>query len=387
MTPSNEGGHHGPRLLFLSHSAQVGGAVRSLAEFVDVITSFGWPSPVVVLPQDGPIRSELRSVGATVRIARVAQWAHQARYTVKRRVGRIGRLTLSFREVLGILQSEAPDAVVTNTLMVPEAALASRALKLPHFWFIHEFPQRFNFTLGYARSMRIVDKCSSGIIANSTTLASDLAGIFPSRTIGLVNYVVAVNESTVEWASPDLPFRVLVVGRVGEVKRQLDVIQATEAATKAGADMELRIVGRPHNTEYYEACQRVAHNPTLSGRVGFFGESSDMVEHYAWAHVVVVASISESFGRVTIEAMKLGRPVFAAKAGASQYLVEEGVTGKLFPPRDTASLSRLLLESTVDLSGLARMGEAARLNAQSQYNFRKTFSQLDHALTGSWRGK
>ena len=51
-------------------------------------------------------------------------------------------------------------------------------------------------------------------------------------------------------------------------------------------------------------------------------------------HIAVVASKSEAFGRVTIEAMLGGLVVVATDAGANSELIDNGKTGYLYPSGD-----------------------------------------------------
>jgi glycosyltransferase involved in cell wall biosynthesis len=61
-----------------------------------------------------------------------------------------------------------------------------------------------------------------------------------------------------------------------------------------------------------------------------------------------MCSRSEGFGRVTIEGMLAGKPVIAARGGASPELVQDGSTGLLYAvgdPRDLALKIRGLCEN------------------------------------------
>jgi glycosyltransferase involved in cell wall biosynthesis len=76
--------------------------------------------------------------------------------------------------------------------------------------------------------------------------------------------------------------------------------------------------------------------------------------------VVAPSTWLEAFGLVVVEAMAAGVPTVAAGHGAFVELVEDGVTGLLHQPGDTASLGLCLRRITADADGSRAMGQAAR---------------------------
>ncbi|MER5948585.1 glycosyltransferase [Streptomyces sp. NPDC001904] len=76
--------------------------------------------------------------------------------------------------------------------------------------------------------------------------------------------------------------------------------------------------------------------------------------------VVAPSTWLEAFGLVAVEAMAAGVPVVAAGHGAFVELVEDGVTGLLHRPGDTASLASCLERIAADPVRNQEMGRAAR---------------------------
>jgi glycosyltransferase involved in cell wall biosynthesis len=85
----------------------------------------------------------------------------------------------------------------------------------------------------------------------------------------------------------------------------------------------------------------------LRERVKLVGHCQDMPAAYLLSDVVVSASSSEpeAFGRVSIEAMAMGRPVIATAHGGSLETVVQSKTGWLVKPADAADLTRALREA------------------------------------------
>ncbi|SEE82930.1 Glycosyltransferase involved in cell wall bisynthesis [Streptomyces sp. 3213] len=76
--------------------------------------------------------------------------------------------------------------------------------------------------------------------------------------------------------------------------------------------------------------------------------------------VIAPSTWLEAFGLVVVEAMAAGVPTVAAGHGAFVELVEDGVTGLLHQPGDTASLASGIRRIAADPDRNREMGEAAR---------------------------
>lgn len=81
-------------------------------------------------------------------------------------------------------------------------------------------------------------------------------------------------------------------------------------------------------------------------------------ELYQQASVLVLPSLSEGFGRVTLEAMACGIPVITTEH--AQGIVEDGVSGFIVPIRDSAAIADKIEYLYKNPAARKRMGDAAR---------------------------
>jgi glycosyltransferase involved in cell wall biosynthesis len=81
------------------------------------------------------------------------------------------------------------------------------------------------------------------------------------------------------------------------------------------------------------------------------GRTRDVGRYWSAAHVGLMCSQCEAFGRVTVEATRAGLPVCGTNAGGTPEIIDQGVNGLLSPAGDANALAANLmtLESDEDL--------------------------------------
>ena len=100
----------------------------------------------------------------------------------------------------------------------------------------------------------------------------------------------------------------------------------------------------------------------LAERIRFTGELpiDDVPPWFKRILIYAFTSRNEGFGLTMLEAMSSGNALVAARAGAAERVVEEGVTGFLVPTGDADALAAAIEPLMRDPARAVRMGEAAR---------------------------
>lgn len=96
---------------------------------------------------------------------------------------------------------------------------------------------------------------------------------------------------------------------------------------------------------------------------------------YASSDVFLFPSETETFGNVTLEALSSGLPAVVANATGSNALVEDGVTGFLAPPRESAVFLDRVERLISDQALRAGMSSAARQSAE-RFEWSQVLGQL-----------
>jgi len=91
--------------------------------------------------------------------------------------------------------------------------------------------------------------------------------------------------------------------------------------------------------------------------------------------VFAFTGAEETYGNVVAEAMASGLPVVAPKSGGVVDLVDDGITGYLYPPEDRRIFLKRVKQLTGDLDRARKMGKAGRKKAE-HYAWEATLDPL-----------
>lgn len=103
--------------------------------------------------------------------------------------------------------------------------------------------------------------------------------------------------------------------------------------------------------------------------VRFLGFRKDSADLMAAADLVILPSVAEAFGLVLTEALYLGAPVVATRAGGIPEIVDDGIDGVLVPPTDTSALVSAIVDLLNDEDRRKKMAGAGRAKVLERFRF------------------
>lgn len=134
------------------------------------------------------------------------------------------------------------------------------------------------------------------------------------------------------------------------------------------------ILGSDQGRELYKKkLIRLSEQYRMTSQIRFIDHCKDMALAYKVSDIVVSASIEpEAFGRVSVEAQSMEKPIIASNIGGSNETIVDEKTGFLFDSGSARSLSQKILKVlTMDETSLKSIGIEGRKNIIQKFNVEK----------------
>jgi D-inositol-3-phosphate glycosyltransferase len=378
----------GRRLLVFTHELGLGGGQLYLLELLRQLMP-ELSACTVVSPIDGSLRPALEELGIDVVVSGQASPKDIETYE-----GQV-------RELMSLIAASRADVVLLNTLGVWTAADAAERLGTPTLWAIHESFQPavwLDEVYGGTNPGPYIYERLRASIGGATRLifeAAATSAIFaeiapPDRRL-VVPYGVDVNAIARHHDSLDVAglraehgidggsVVLLTVGLYEERKSQAAIVDAFVEVAERHPDAVLALVG-DNASSYSTALHALVAQSTYAERIRLIPATPDVWSWYALADVLVSASDIESLPRSMLEAMAFGKPVLSTSVFGVPELVEDGVTGWLYQPRDVtalaAAIDRVLLLSREARQEIGDAGRALVRRRHDSSNYAQTYTEL-----------
>jgi glycosyltransferase involved in cell wall biosynthesis len=182
---------------------------------------------------------------------------------------------------------------------------------------------------------------------------------------------------------------ILLPGRLSSWKGQEVFIEAINLInTEIGYEAFYAVIlGSDQGRELYKKkLIRLSEQYRMSKQIRFIDNCKNMALAYKVSDIIVSASNEpEAFGRVSVEAQSMGKPIIASNIGGSNETIINEKTGFLFESNNAKSLSKQILRVlNMDETSLKTIGIEARKNATQRFNVEKmcfsTYSEYKRLL-------
>ena len=256
------------------------------------------------------------------------------------------------------------------------------------------FHGTYNFNNSIKKKYNAIMLKSDCVIAGSNFIFSHIKEKYPEYISKIKKFLVIFRGINTEYYDPDnikeserIKFLkklnidankkiILMPGRLTEWKGQEIFIEAlNDLKTKYGYKNFIAILlGSDQGRKIYKKkLIRLIERFRLNNEVIFLENAPSMPVAYSVSNVIVSASIEpEAFGRISVEAQSMKKPIVASNIGGSMETIVDNKTGLLFSSSDHHSLSEKLdFIFRLDDTSLNVMGNNGRKNVQKKFNVEK----------------
>ncbi|MFH1121554.1 MAG: glycosyltransferase family 4 protein [Bacteroidota bacterium] len=176
-----------------------------------------------------------------------------------------------------------------------------------------------------------------------------------------------------------------IIGRITEKKGQLFLIESLLKLKQKGIIIELLIFGSatvndPECQEYYNKLLGFVKLNELNDVVHFVEYQDDISLFYNAVDVFVLASHSETYGMVTIEAMLSQLPIIATKSGGTAEILDSGKLGLLYEYNDYEDFCRKIIWLMNNKTETESMAYNARKTAVEKYRLENEINEIDSLI-------
>ena len=259
------------------------------------------------------------------------------------RLGAISRAFASQRKVPFVL------TIHGGVLDLPEKVKRTFNAPLSHGW---EWGKLFGFLFQSHRLLRDAD----AILTCNPREATLLKDKLPDKKIVVqphgVDMAVYARDCRAEAlaAFPQIRGRkvLLSLGRIDPVKNQSWLLEQAPEILRNHEDALLVLAGPCTDAPYGQAIERQRQELGLNGRLlmtgGLPSQDPRLLGLLQQADVLILPSLSETFGLVLLEAWAAGTTVLSSRTSGASALVEDGYNGRLFDLERPEAFHRALAE-------------------------------------------
>lgn len=298
------------------------------------------------------------------KLAYTGNMAHDVATSWSARLALVGFMGSDFVAGVRARRSFEPDVIHAHWWF-PSGVIGSWLSRLSHrplVTTLHGTDVRMARSVAISRPLfRHVLQHSSAVTTVSGWLAAEIRSMLPSATP-----LIAPMPADTAMYTPGgrrEEARLLFVGRFTPQKG-LDHLLRALSLMKEKAILD--VVGNGGDSERYRA---LAQELCVANRIAWHGQlrSDQLAGLYRAATALVVPSIDEGLGLVAVEALLCETPVIAFRSGGLTDVIQDGSTGVLVAPGDSAALAAALDSVIAEPERARALGAAGRLYVFSRF--------------------
>lgn len=377
-------------ILFIHQSAELYGSDKTLLLLLKYLDKAKF-YPVVILPNDGPLKNELEKVNIEVHIAPVLK-LYRKMFSPKNLITFFSDIKKGVTISNELHKKYHFDIVYSNTLAVLLGLFFVRKTKIKHIWHVHEIIESPSvFKKAFMKILSL--KATSSIIYNSIATKTFWETNHAIRKKGVVvwngveNNDLSISDNEIDNLRKQLfnatqnKIIIGLVGRISRWKGQQILLDSFEEIFKTYQNIKLVYIGSPPPNQevFLEQLNLQIAEKKLSDKVTILSFRKDISTIWHCIDVAVVPSTEpEPFGLVAIEAMFAKKPVIGSNHGGLTEIIINNETGFLVEPNNQKQLSEALNELIKNQELREQFGNAGYQRAVNEFSIDKYVSSIEN---------
>lgn len=376
------------KILFVDHTAVLGGAELSL---LDLATAYAKTSKVILFSK-GLLQDRLIKAGVECSIA-------QADKTLLEIKASGGLNSLSkipdLWQMAGIVAKAAADydLIVANSQKAfVISALATLRGSPPVVWYLRDILTANHYsTLNRVIAVMLANQFAAKVIVNSEATGKAFVAAGGKDKLYQVVYngfdfkkfenidIEATEKIRAELGVGNAPL-VGVFSRLSYWKGQHLLLEAVKELPQ----VQVILVGKAlfGEDEYVSELKALANQPQLEGRIHWLGFRDDIPTLMKTCDIIAHTSTEpEPFGRIIVEGQLAEKPVIASAAGGALELIEDKISGCLFPLGDAIALRQQIQLLLSDRSLANKIAHQGYLKAKANFGLETILASFAEALS------
>jgi glycosyltransferase involved in cell wall biosynthesis len=382
-----------PKVLYTSADVDgQGGALRCLFDMSNEIGNWGYRPILVLSTRVGS--SPIHANGSMRTYALPLPRPKRGR-SIGSHLRDVVETVRCSRRLARIIRREGISLVHVNEILDIYGGIAARIARVPCVWHVRADISSWPFPL---RMMlpRIVAGLSSEIIAVSASVEDEvfnLQGVDTSKVSVIHDpgpdpsaFSPDLSGAAVrrELGLGDRAELVVLVAKMVEPKGHEVLIRAIPSVLASFPHAHFAIVGGDvdgvHHQRYAARLRRLPAELGIGSAVTFTGYRSDVPQIMAAADVVTHCSTHpDPFPGVVLQGMTLGKAVVASDIGGPREQIEDGVSGILVAPGDSAALADAICDLLANPEQRASLGRTAASRVRDRFTSDGFYRRLSGA--------
>jgi len=376
-------------ILFIHQSADLYGSDKTLLLLLKNINRQRF-NPIVILPKEGPLKTELEKENIIVIIAPVLK-LYRKMFTPKNIVLFLRQIKSAVK-ILDALNKEYHfDIIYSNTLAVLLGMIYAQKRKIKHLWHVHEIIVHPKIIA--AIFPKILNRYADIIVCNSFATKNNLtkrkSGL-EAKTVVIHNGIEPIvsvpdNTSKADFGYSNSDIIITLIGRISRLKGHKLLLSTFINHLSKNRNSKLLFVGSPvDGQEYYlKEIEAIILENQLNDKVKILPFTKNLTSIWAITDIAVMPSTeAESFGLVALEAMLAKKPVVASKHGGLTEIVVNNQTGFLVEANNEKELNSAISKLVENKNLRNSFGTAGYERATSEFSLEKYTSSFEKILQG-----